>query len=177
MTTGFIDFEIVGDAAGVQAMLSHLDSALSPVAMAGFLGVEIGSYLKERARNRFESEGDDVTGKWAPLMDSTVRVRETGPWNISGEHPINKRTGELEEYITGSDIFAWAHSMGATVRYPGRVTNKRSIRAKMETAQRGKANPKTPARPVLGMNERDLAFVITELAFHVQGYKGGVRVP
>lgn len=176
MSTGFLDFDIIGDTAGVQAMLRHLDTALSPVAMAGFLGVKVGTFLKERATARFKGEGDDVSGRWAPLQPSTQLVRSYGPWPVGPDSPINKRTGELEAYITQSDIYAWGHSMGATVMYPGKIPNSKGLQQKMQTAQQGRARPRTVKRPVLGVNERDLTEVMTMLAFHVQSYSSGVPV-
>ena len=173
MSVGFIDFNIVGNRQGVQAMLAHLDSALSPSVMATFLGVKVGTYLKQRASQRFGNEGDDAVGPWAPLEQSTQLIRASGPWQVGPGSPINKRTGELESYITGSEILAWGTPLGAVVKYPAKVPSSKGIREKMRTAQAGRAKPKTVPRPVLGMNERDLAYVLASLAFHVKTHRGG----
>lgn len=164
--TGFIDFEIVGNERGVQAMLNQIDSALSPVGLAAFLGLAVGPWVKERAADRFASEGDDVSGKWAPLQQTTIEIRENMGF---GPGPINKRTGELEEYITQGQVGITAGPGVASMRYPENPPRTKSLREKMSTAQRGRNHPKTIARPVLGLNERDLGQVITMLAFHVQG--------
>jgi hypothetical protein len=42
---------------------------------------------------------------------------------------------------------------------------------KVKTAQQGKDNPRTVPRPVLGMNEVDLAFVLEGLSFFIQDGK------
>jgi hypothetical protein len=165
----FLDFQIVGDRNGVQAMLARLDATLSPMGLSFFLKGTIGPWLRKRAADRFTSEGDDVTGKWAPLQPATQEIRARGDWPIGAGSPINKRTGELENYIIGSDSLVVPHTLGATLTFPGRKTTKRSVVQKMETAQKGRANPRTVPRPVLGMNERDLAYVVTMLAFHVKG--------
>jgi hypothetical protein len=165
-TTGFIDFDIIGNQRGVQAMLNSIDSALSPTGLASFLGLAVGPWVKERAADRFASEGDDVTGKWAPLQDTTIDIREKS--GFEGAHPINKRTGELEEYITQGQVGITAAPGLAVMTYPKNPPATKSLKEKVSTAQRGRSNPSTVARPVLGLNERDLAQVLTMLAFHVQ---------
>lgn len=164
--TGFIDFDIVGNNRGVQAMLANIDSALSPSGLASFLGMAVGPWVKERAADRFQSEGDDVTGKWAPLSDTTIDIREKS--GFEGAHPINKRTGELEAYITQGQVGIVAAPAVSTLTFPKNPPTTKSLKQKMETAQRGRSNPSTVARPVLGLGERDLAQVLTMLAFHVQ---------
>lgn len=164
---GFIDFEIVGDRKGVQHMLEVLDTALSPIGLAAFLYGVVGPWVQERAQERFASEGDDVSGKWAPLQETTVRIRED--YGFEGSHPINKRTGELEEYITQGGVDVVSAPGAAVLKFPGKEPATKGLREKLSTAQRGRANPQTVARPVLGLNERDLAYTVTMLAFHVQG--------
>lgn len=165
---GGIGLELIGDDAGVQAMLLHLDTALNPTAMAGFLGVKVGVYLKERAAKRFGNEGDDVSGPWAPLAPSTQLVRANGDWAVGPDHPINRRTGELEAYITQSDILAGMFGYGSSVTYPGKLGTGKSLRQKVSTAQQGRSKPSTVPRPVLGINENDALFILTELAFYVE---------
>lgn len=167
---GFIDFEIVGDRHGVQQMLEVVDTALSPIGLAAFLYGVVGPWVQERAQERFTSEGDDVSGKWAPLKDVTVKIRESAPLNMEdGSHPINKRTGELEEYITQGGVDVVSAPGAAVLKFPGKEVKTKSLREKLKTAQQGRTSPSTVARPVLGLNERDLAYTVTMLAFHVQG--------
>lgn len=172
MATGFLDAHISVQAQGVEALLHHLDTALNPVAIAGFLGAEVDPYLRERAKMRFEREGDDVSGKWAPLKETTQAIREQMGYGADG--PINKRTGKLEEYILGTPNRLTIHTLGATLTLPGRSPTGET-KTKVQTAQQGKGSPRTVSRPVLGMNEKDMLFVLTALAFHVGGGKGGVR--
>lgn len=165
--TGFIEFDIIGNERGVQRMLQVIDSALSPVGLASFL-YGVGEWVQERAQDRFAAEGDDVTGGWAPLRPATTEIRELAGWGA--EHPINRRTGELEAYITQSDIGVTVAPGMGVMRYPNTEPKSPGLRTKVKTAQQGRARPKTVARPVLGLNEKDLGVVITMLAFHVQGY-------
>jgi hypothetical protein len=164
--TGFLDIEIVGNDRGVQAMLEAVDSALSPVGLAAFLYGEVGPYIKERAANRFSGEGDDVVGRWAPLQPATVDIRESQGYG--GDHPINKRTGQLEEYITKGNVWVTTSAGVGMLQYPKGVPTDKALQQKMSTAQRGRTSPKTVARPVLGLNEKDLSVVLTMLAFHIE---------
>lgn len=164
--TAWIDFEIVGGERGVQAMLQTIDSALSPVGLAAFLYGSVGPWVKQRAEARFTNEGDDVTGPWAPLKQTTVDWRESQ--GFGGEHPINRRTGELEEYITQGNIQVTATAGAGVMKFPGDAPRSKSLTEKMRTAQKGRVSPSTVARPVLGLNERDLGVVMTMLAFHIE---------
>lgn len=164
--TGFLDFEVVGNERGVQAMLMTIDSALSPVGLAAFLYGSVGPWIKQRAEERFRNEGDDVVGKWAPLQETTVHIRES--YGLGGEHPINKRTGELEDYITQGQLSVTTAPGVGTLQFPGNPPRNGALREKMKTAQQGRSSPQTVARPVLGLNEKDLGVVMTMLAFHIE---------
>jgi len=169
--TGFINFDIVGNRAGVQKMLLHLDSSLSPVGMYAFMHGAVQPWLVERAEQRFAGEGDDAVGKWAPLMQSTIMYRESA--GFGGPRPINKRTGELEAYITGGGADVTSLNGASVLTFPDPKTKMSyGLNKKVETAQVGRSkNPSTVKRPVLGLGEKDLAAIMTRLAFHVQGWK------
>lgn len=169
--TGFIDFDIVGNERGVQAMLNRIDSSLSPVGLAAFLHGSVGPWVKQRATDRFKLEGDDVTGQWAPLQQTTVEIREKS--GFPGPNPINKRTGELEAYITEGQVGVVASPGLGVLTYPDNPPRTKAIREKVKTAQRGRPQPSTVARPILGLNERDLSEVMVMLALFVQS-GGGV---
>lgn len=164
--TAFIDIEMVGDSAQVQRMLSYLNGLFSPPGMSAFLAATVGPYLESRARDRFMSEGDDVSGVWAPLESSTEEVRAR--YQVGASGPINRRTGELEDYITGQGWGLTAHALGATLQFPKNPPRSQAVREKMTAAQTGRTSPPTVPRPVLGVNERDLAFVVTSLAFLIE---------
>ena len=165
--TGFMDISIVGNERGVQRMLSRLDSAFSPVGLTLFMHGSVEPWLERRARDRFATEGDDVTGKWKPLAQTTQEFREHAGHGAS--HPINRRTGELEAYITGTKaLVSYPGPAITTLTYPGNPPSGPMLKRKVTTAQKGHVGPKTPPRPVLGVNERDLAYVMTQLAFFIQ---------
>lgn len=170
--TGFLDIDLIGDATSVHRMLSYLEVMLGPIGMAGFLELNVGPYLQSRARDRFQTEGDDVSGTWQALAASTVQRRER--MGLPGANPINRRTTELERYITRSGYKTTPNPVGVTLQYPAEKGRGFGLQQKMQTAQMGKTYPATPARPVLGMNERDLLYVVSTLAFYIQ--KGGGTV-
>ncbi len=148
------------------AMLMRVSAALSGPSMALFLTEVITPYIRLRGEARFAAEGDDVSGKWAPLQPATVAIREANPdWPVGGEHPINVRTSELEEYVTQSDSLVMPSTTGAVMRYPeGKATGE--LQDKMETAQVGR--DRTVARPVLGVNQTDLLFTMSRLAWWIE---------
>lgn len=160
---GYIDIAIVGDAAGVQAMLMHLEQKLLPPNLGVFLTAQVEPFLRTRAGARFASEGDDVVGKWKPLSVQTQQIRASQGYGA--EHPINRRTGELEDYIANSRGSVVIHPAGSTLIYPGTPASGQLL-DKVETAQQG--DTRTFPRPVLGMNERDLAAVLTMMALEIQ---------
>lgn len=141
----------------VDEVMDKLLVFLSPIGTSLFLGSTIGPYLSKRAGERFAGEGDDVVGKWAPLKDSTVAIRESQ--NYPGAHPINRRSGELENWVVDGGWDAYPTGFGASLRYPG-TRPSGELKDKVLTAQAGREFPKTVARPVLGVNENDLFFLI-----------------
>jgi len=118
---------------------------------SAFLSGPVAEYLQERARRRFAAEGDDAVGKWAPLKEATVNIRLSQ--NYGGEHPINRRTGELERWVVDSGWNAYPTSYGAAMAYPGAAPTGELLE-KVQVAQRG--DERTVARPVLGLTDTDL---------------------
>lgn len=165
-----VGISIIGNAKGVEAHLLALDTALNPLAIAALLGAEVTPYLATRAKARFAEEGDDVTGKWAPLSEATQNIRAAGAqqglWSVGPAHPINVRTHEMENYVTSGLGELLPTAYGAVLQYP-RPQRSADLQKKMKTAQQGDGG-RTPRRPVIGLNERDMTFVLTALAFHIQ---------
>lgn len=154
----------------LRAMMTRLETSLAPAGIGAWLGGAVSPYLAKRAKNRFQSEGDDVTGKWEPLSGPTQHIRESQGYGAA--HPINHRTGRLEQYITGSPNRISIHSLGATLTFPGKAPVG-EMHTKVKTAQRGKLDPRTPPRPVLGVNETDLLAVMTSLSLYIS--QGQIR--
>lgn len=164
-TKGFIDVEIIGDQRGVDHMLERLNVALSPVGLEAFLLSFVEPWLQGRAQERFQNEGDDVVGQWAPLKPATVMMRQE--WGYGGAHPINRRTGDLEQYIVDSPARITQVGSGVVLTTPGNKATG-ELADKVTTAQVGRDYPNTVPRPVLGMNETDLAGVLGGLAQFIQ---------
>lgn len=162
---GYINIQVIGDVAGVQAMLSHLEQKLSPPSMAAFLMTHVDPYLRKRAGDRFQGEGDDATGQWAPLTAATQSIR--AQQGYGADHPINRRTGELENYIRNSPSGVTAHPAGATLTFPGAQPSG-ELADKLTTAQQGRVAPNTVPRPVLAISTTDLAAVLTAMAYEIQ---------
>lgn len=152
------------DSKSAEAMLMRLNDALDTVGLYTFLNASVGPYLMQRAEARFANEGDDVVGKWAPLEAYTVAMRQS--MGFPGEHPINRRSGELENYIVNSGWDVMSTPALASLTFPGAVPNA-SEAVKVATAQMGTDHPSTVPRPVVGLNEVDLAFVMAALGTHV----------
>jgi hypothetical protein len=159
----YLDF--VTDFHDTDLALERLVLLLAPHGMSAFLGLEVGPYLSERAKQRFQHEGDDVVGDWAPLQQATVEIREAQ--NLPGEHPINRRFGALENWVVRGGWHAYPAGFGGALRYPANDPSG-TTREKAITAQKGSLSPSTVPRPVLGVNENDMIFVLTALAFSIQ---------
>jgi hypothetical protein len=166
MPTGFLEIQMGGNPKEVNRMLNYLATVLSPIGMSVFMATSVGPWLRSRAQDRFFEEGDSAVGKWAPLADATREVR--GRLGVGDANPINRRTGELEQYITQSRWMITATPLGVVLQYPSEPPSDRALREKMRTAQEGRSKPFTVPRPVLGMDEADLAYVLTSLAFLIQ---------
>lgn len=166
MSVGFLDIEMGGDFKQVNRIIDYLATVLSPIGMAAFMATSVGPWLRSRAQDRFFEEGDSASGKWAPLAQATAEIR--GRLGVGDTNPINRRTGALEQYITQSNWIINATPLGVTLQYPSNPPSDQATQEKIRTAQEGRVNPPTVARPVLGMDEADLAYVLTSLAFLIE---------
>lgn len=151
----------------VEKDLNALIMLMSPAGATAFLGTQVGPYLRRRAGERFEHEGDDVVGKWAPLRPATVVMREASNYPVAGDHPINHLSGELENWVVDGGWNAYPDTFGASMTYPG--TRPSGLLAKkVKTAQSGDRASNTVARPVLGVNEADMLWMLTAYKFAVE---------
>lgn len=155
-----IHTRFIVDDSEVQALLGRLEFALSSPSLSDFLRAKAVPHFQERANSRFESEGDNASGAWAELAWSTQQIREDQGYG--GQHPINRRTNELHEFMTsdGGDIRPMA--AGAFLSWPSIPEGE--LGAKYKTAQQGLKNPKTPARPVAAVDVTDLEWLLSGLA-------------
>ena len=149
----------------VDHALDGLARVFTPEALSAFLGGPIGEYLAKQAENRFASEGDATVGKWAPLRPATVQIRIDT--NFGGDHPINRRTGELEDWVVGSGWDAYPTGFGASLKFPAKEPTG-VLRKKVEIAQVGGGEYNTVARPVLGLDENDVLYAISALSLEIE---------
>lgn len=148
-------------------MLRAIDKALEPVSMSAFLRSQMLPELRRRARARFGNEGDEASGPWAELRPATVDIREA--MGYPGEHPINRRSGALERWVTGADAAVAGYSTGdgtgAQMTWPATEPTG-TLGKKYRTAQKGRPNqreksPTTVPRPVVAVNQADMNFFTT----------------
>lgn len=148
------------DTDDAEVALLRLEEAVSPSSFCHFLAANVDPYLRKRADERFISEGDSASGKWAPLKKATQEMRTR--YGFPPAHPINERTGQLRDHITSRDGQVSMIGPAAVLTLPGSgmewITEQ-----KIMTAQKGKSKPSTVARPVLALDSEDLAYVLTAL--------------
>jgi hypothetical protein len=157
------------DASDAFAMLAGIEVAISPPSLAGWLSTEMTPFLRHRARMRFAAEGDDTVGRWHPLRESTNEIRES--MGYPRAHPINRRSGELEDYIVNSPADVRVAGVGAELTFPGVSPGSGELEDKVWTAQEGRGfggthvdrDPHTIPRPVLGLGAPDLEFALVGL--------------
>lgn len=161
-----ITVQIVGaDASDIYRAFDLLEARLNDTALAGYLKSTMEPFIQQRAKSRFANEGDDASGPWLPLASATENIRASlgyGP-----DHPINKRTGLLEQYITSTAGNVQPTAGGIEMVYPGTAATG-ELYQKVSTAQSGKPAPKTDPRAVLAVNQTDMAFFQTSLATFIQ---------
>ncbi len=168
---GIIDIDV--DTSDVESLLRRMDTAISDFGLAMFMNMRVHPYLQTRAKNRFKNEGDDVVGKWAPLLPATEKIRIRSQYPIGGASPINRRSDELMNYITGTDSAITSVAGVSILKFPGTAPTG-ELAEKVKTAQRGKNDPKTVSRPVLGVGLADLEFTTLQLALHISEISAGV---
>lgn len=153
----FVDVEN----AGVLASLQMLERRVSPLGLNEFLRLHADPYLQLRVRARFANEGDDAVGQWLPLSQTTEHIRASMGYGPA--HPINVRSRQmLNEFMTSrADVVM--SGMGAILTFPGGGMSS-SVANKISVAQGGKANPATPARPVLALSATDSITITADLA-------------
>lgn len=160
-----LNMHIAIDASDVHDRLDHLNTAHSPEALALWLLETIGPFLQMRAKRRFRIEGDDASGPWAELSKSTHAFRLSQGY--IPDHPINKRTGRLERYITRSAINTWVQGSSAMLVFPSNPP-RGATKQKVQTAQYGKMYPRTVPRPVLALGPVDYTFIQKSINIYVK---------
>lgn len=160
----------------VNALMRAADAATTPASFAKFHYAFTSPYMRSKARDRFRSQGDEASGRWAPLRDATEEIRENA--GFPGASPINKRTGGLEAYIIGRPGEVTVTPVDSALFFPARPTSRAEVE-KLKTAQQGKPGgtplfggaqgmgAPTPPRPVAAMDATDLIHTMSALQIHV----------
>lgn len=154
--------EVRVDATQVDHAVEKVVGTLSIEGMTAFMFSFVEPFLVGRARARFEGEGDDAVGGWAPLLPSTQAIRESLGYGPA--HPINVRKGDLEAYITGGDSRLTTTGSATELTFPGNAATGPLLESLMG-AQGMLA--KQVARPVLGLSGTDAIAITTELSLMI----------
>lgn len=159
------NIQITTDSSSANAVFALLIARVSTPGISAFMAAIVDPFIRNRIDQRFSMEGDDVTGHWHPLTAATEHFRSTK--GFPPDHPINVRTSTMRNFLTGTpgDIRPTGPWVTYTHPPPGGTYGLTDL--KIETAQRGKARPLTPPRPVIGVNQNDLLFITSELAAYL----------
>lgn len=163
---GAVEVDMVLDPTDVDALFLELNRNLSDPGLMDFMETIVAPWVHERIEERFDKEGDDVTGKWKGLAPATQAIR--AGLGFSPSHPINVRTGDFRDWLANDPGVIAPIGGEVAFLFPNDPTDY-EMRQKLETAQQGKKTPATPPRPILGLNRYDLAFVQSNLVQWILG--------
>jgi hypothetical protein len=158
--TAYVVANVIVDHGAVDAMMRTLQYNMSNVGLSVFLEDVADPFVRRRVAERFTGEGDDAVGSWAPLSPATQTIRASK--GFPPAHPINQRTHAMRDWLVHNDGEVRFNAAYVSLLYPGPTTSG-TMDEKIRTAQMGKGNPRTPPRPVLGLNETDNLFIQAEL--------------
>lgn len=161
--SGAIKIGLVQNNREVRKALERFDRATDATRLAAWLVTDAEEHLQVRAAARFESEGDSASGQWHELRPRTVEIRK---WlGLPGEHPINRRRGNLRSFVTSAQGLPKRGSGEATLIWPGKIP--RDVLKKYKGAQQGAKRTKvaggSPPRPAVAINEIDSAMLTESL--------------
>lgn len=139
----------------IKAFQDKIDGAGLAAFMQGFAA----PLLQERASDRFMTEGDAASGKWRPLAESTIQRRTK-----KGYVPIriNQRTGQMRRWVESAQGRITAVKYAAVLEWPGSPKGS-TMKRKLKTAQQGKTDPWTWARPVVAVDSGDLLTIMVAM--------------
>lgn len=160
----YVSIGMTMNAAHARAMLAAMHMRMQPPAMLAFMHAGISPYVRGRIGRRFNSEGDDVTGRWHPLAAETQIIRQRHGY--PGAHPINVRTGQMRQHLVASPGNAVSAGGISQFTYPGTAPGG-DLMNKLMTAQAGRQSPATLPRPVLGFNMNDTVALTALVAGYV----------
>jgi hypothetical protein len=148
----------------LNSMLGGLTEMVSAKGRTELLEEKVYPYARRRIGLRFGDGGDDVSGPWAPLKPATIRYREEEikkyGFRIGPSEPINIRSFMMFSHLmrshsvrTSSDVSAL--SIPGTLKGNPSAYSVETMQRKLRIAQQGDPKRNIPARPVLGLNQKD----------------------
>lgn len=148
----------------------ELSYRTTPPMLTAWLIKSAHPFLRMRAAARFQSEGDDASGKWADLALNTGMIRRNLGFNAY--HPINVRSQRLMWFVLTSFKMA-STAQTATLTMPGKgnalMLSKLRIAQQGGVARKGKGrsrvgpNRPAPPRPVVALSYVDEEALNTSL--------------
>lgn len=158
------------DARRIDELIDRISRVVEPSSLFTFLKDESLPYLRARAANRFITEGDDASGKWRPLTETSERFRAWAARKyglpIKADHPINRRTGQLKNWVMRSYKIEQFGYAGAQLQMPGTRSSDRWLEQKYRHAQQGgftRWYSGFGPRPVMAINQRDNTAITSSL--------------
>jgi hypothetical protein len=165
------DFILFVDDSAVQGLFARLEASIMPTSLFEFMEAAAWPMFSDRIMDRFAYEGDSASGTWPDLSPATVAIKEK--LGVDFPDAPNVRTGEMLEFLTHSH-----HTMptegGVEMVFPV-DTGDAIMTRKIQVAQGGDPGPNwlneamapTPARPVIAIDEVDMASLLKALSIHV----------
>jgi hypothetical protein len=154
-------FEVELEARNLNQNLQILLDRTGP-GLERYMRDDLARYLAGRAADRFATEGDEaVGGPWAPLRPATETRRAAR--GFPPAHPINERTGDLRNYIIGSNGTVAGGPDDWDLTWPDGPPSQ-ELSDKLETAQVGRNFPRTQPRPVVGLGVTDYNDILDDLS-------------
>jgi hypothetical protein len=158
------------DAVQVLDLMALVQNSLGAESLEQYFH-KVDDFLSDRMVDRFAVEGDDASGQWPPLTETTIRLKEA--MGASGDE-INVRTGDLIHWMVETSDIDVLPSAGGMLEKPSRQIFGDAIATKkLTTAQEGtNVNPMfpgavTPPRPVAVLSDRDCEDILQMLMTHI----------
>lgn len=172
------NFSVFVDATSVLELLDSIEEAVSPPALMYFMENMVAPYFQDQVVDTFADLGGGSTpgGSWAPLQESTLRIRHT--LGYYDDYAINERTGRLLEWLLTHNSEIEALGAVMTVPDPHSGFSGNGGIQKLETAQKGRVQGSddmipgayTPPRPVLALTSEDTMAVHVMLQTHIANW-------
>lgn len=164
-------FSVVVDDAEVQAILDAIHYSTQPYSLQDWMEDDLSPLFGDSIVERFGDDGGGgLTGGWAPLQESTIRIKQA--MGVNDPDGINTRTNQMLQALA-TDHKVTAIPGGAQMQIPGSMDA--NLREKLLTAQRGRTQGPndlipgavTPPRPVIVITEAEAVMTMISLEAHI----------